>query len=90
MPDLDALYDAAAERCEADGVPIDGTVNGPVCQWVRKNCRYRPDTEFFIVAGITAAMADRDARREGFANQCERAASRVNWKPTNPLLRGVR
>jgi hypothetical protein len=64
-----------AEQCERENVAIDGEPNGAVCLWVRANVKYRPETEFFVVTLLTAELADREARRQGFASQGERAAT---------------
>lgn len=74
---LTRLISEAAEQCERDGVAIDGEPGGAILQWVMRNCQYRPGTEFYIVTLIAAEMADRSARREGFKNQFDRAASRI-------------
>ena len=74
MPQLEELLTQAAEKAEADGVEIDGEPYGPVHRWARLNMSYRADQEFWIVALLTAELNDRDARREGYANQCDRAA----------------
>ena len=71
---LDQLIQAAADRAEADGVPIDGEFGGAVHQWVERNCSMREGTSFFVVFLLTAELADREARRQGYRDQCHRAA----------------
>lgn len=74
---LQELLTVAAERAEADGVEIDGAFNGPVHRWAERHLSYRPGQEFFVVSLLTAELADREARREGFRDQFDRAASRL-------------
>ena len=74
MSILDQLYAESAKLCEDAGIPMDAEPNGAVHQWVLANCRFRPGTEFFIVHGIVAAMCDREAQREGYRDQIDRAA----------------
>lgn len=71
---LEELLAQAAEKAEADRVEINGEPYGPVHRWVREHIDYPADQEFWIVALLTAELNDRDARREGYANQCDRAA----------------
>ncbi len=84
MTQLTDLISQAAAQCEADGVAIDGAPNGAVCQWVRRNVSYRPDQEFFVVTLITAEMADRQARKEGYTSQSDRAAQ-LAFRNTTPV-----
>jgi len=76
------MYRQAAERCRAEGVPIGGEPGGAVHRWVVNNCTFRPGTDFWIVLGITAEMADMEAQAEGFRDQGHRAAERAfaNWE----------
>lgn len=74
---LQELLTVAAERAEADGVEADGAFDGPVHRWAERNLSYRPGQEFFVVALLTAELADRGARREGFRDQFDRAAARM-------------
>jgi hypothetical protein len=80
MPDLDTLLTEAAEAAERDGVEINGEPYGPVHAWARQNVNYRADQEFWIVTLLTAELADREARRQGFKNQADRAISQVRTK----------
>lgn len=66
---LEALLEKAAESYEKTGLPIDGEFGGAVHLWCRENINYRPDTEFFVVTLLTAELADREARREGFDHE---------------------
>lgn len=77
---LQELLNKAADQAEKDGVKVDGEFGGEVHKWVRQNCSYRPSSEFFIVTLLTAELADREARREGFKDQFDRAWSKVSRK----------
>ena len=80
MPDLDTLFAEAAEAAERDSVEINGEPYGPVHRWARQNMTYRADQEFWIVTLLTAELADREARRQGFKNQADRAIQQVRAK----------
>jgi hypothetical protein len=71
---LQELYSKAADAAIADGCTADDSPNGCISQWVQKNVNYREDTLFFIVLGICAEIADREARAEGFENNIDKAA----------------
>jgi len=72
MNKLDDLYRQAATKALLDGVEIDGEFGGPVHKWVRENVYYRQDTEFFIVLGITAEMANIRAQEAGYTDQFDK------------------
>jgi hypothetical protein len=76
---LDQIYAQAADLCLAEGVACDDSPHGPIRRWVAANVKYRPGTEFFIVTGIAAAMADRLAQREGYKNAIDRAVALTDW-----------
>jgi hypothetical protein len=73
MSRLQELIGKAADAAESDGVPCGGEFGGPVHEWVRRNVSYRPESEFYVVFLLSCELADRQARREGFANQADRA-----------------
>lgn len=74
MTRLDELLTQASERFEASGIERnEATVLG----FVMTYCRYRPGDEFYLCTLIHADLADREARREGFASQADRAARRA-------------
>ncbi len=77
---LTDLIRRAADKCEQDGTVIDGEHGGAVHKWVLQNCQTKPGQDFFIVFLITAELADREARREGFDNQGDRAAKSMCGK----------
>jgi len=72
--DLGKIYEDCAVRCRKERVPLDAEPNGAIHRWVSQNVKHRPDTAFFIVIGIAAAMADIEAQSEGFRDQFDRAA----------------
>jgi hypothetical protein len=77
MHALDELYNRAASAARSEGIPVDDTPHGPLALWVRRNCAYRTDTEFFIVLGIAGAMADLEAQGQGYINAADRAARKA-------------
>jgi len=69
--DLKAIYKQAALAANESDVKAsdqDGLV-----AWIRAHCRYRPDTEFFLVLGIGAELADLQARAKGYTSEVDRA-----------------
>jgi hypothetical protein len=79
------LIHALADRAEAAAVPIDGERGGAVHRFAHaQGCP--PAKSFFVVLLLTAELADREARREGYANQGDRAAARAfaHRTPRNP------
>lgn len=79
-PTVDERFRQAATKCREDGVPIDTQPGGAIHRWVVENVSLRPGTEFFIVMGIAAEMADMDAQAEGQENQFDRAIKRSRKK----------
>lgn len=71
---VEQLIAAMADQCEADGVAIDGEAGGAVHQWIVANVRHSAEQTFFIVFLLTAELADRESRRDGFTDQFDRAA----------------
>ncbi len=76
-PELAEMYRECAALCRNAGVPIDGEPGGAIHHWVVQNIRFRHGTDFFIVFGICAEMADMEAQSEGFDNQYQRAARSI-------------
>lgn len=72
---LGKMYEQAAAMCVAEGVENDAEPCGALHRWVVANVTHRPDTAFFIVQGIAAAMADLDAQEQGYRDQGDRAAA---------------
>ena len=75
--ELQEMYDSAAAMCLDAGVTPDSEPCGAVHRWVVQNVSYRPGTEFFIVLGITSALLDILARREGYANAIDKAVKQI-------------
>lgn len=74
---LDKLISLAADAAERDGIAVDGEPLGAVHMWVMENISHRPEQTFFIVFVLTAELADREAQRQGFTNQLDRAAKLI-------------
>ena len=55
---LTELIDKAARKAKAEGVPADDRADGPLASWVRENCTYRPDTEFYVVFLIACRIGE--------------------------------
>lgn len=56
---LGQMYAEAAALCLADGVKNDAGYNGAIHKWVVNHVHYRPpDTVYFLVRGIAAAMTE--------------------------------
>lgn len=79
---LDRTYRAIAMRLWARGFPCDDSPLGPVHRWVVRNVKHRPDTAFFIVVGVTCAMADLEAQSQGFESSVDRALHAVKQLQT--------
>ena len=75
--DLEELYRECAIRCRDEGIANDDSPFGAIHCWVISNVRHRSDTAFYIVLGISGAMADLDAQFEGFTDQLDRAAKKA-------------
>lgn len=69
--ELQELISQLADRAEAAGVDRSNTES--VRDFIRTNCSYRPDTEFYIYFMLTCELADRHAQRQGFENQFDLA-----------------
>jgi len=82
------IHDIALAALAAN-IKIDGKINGPVCLWVRRNVRYRPESEFFIVTLVTGEMADIMAQ-QGFNNRADRVAKNVFEKRCVTTTRSAR
>jgi hypothetical protein len=71
MKDLGKIYKMAAER--ADGQGISAADQTALVSFIRGNCIYDEDKEFFLVLGIGCELADIQARRAGYKNEVDRA-----------------
>lgn len=72
---LREIYRAAAHAAHADGV--DPGNEEKLVAWIRGNCRYEYDKEFFLVLGIGCELADIRAREQGFQSEVHRAFSQA-------------
>lgn len=77
MSKLDEILNKIADKAEAEGVEIDGNRGGPVHRFIQANVKYRPETEFYILMFLTIELANREARRQGFKDQYDRALSKI-------------
>jgi hypothetical protein len=77
--DIDERFKFAAKIAIDEGVTgemlQDDSPTGPLAEWVRRRCSYRPDTEFYLVFLIGCEIADELARREGYSSSVDRALS---------------
>ena len=58
-PSLQALYDTMERQARADGLSRDSgglVVNGPLHQWVQTHCKYRPETEWYLVFELACRL----------------------------------
>lgn len=70
---IKVLINGLADRAESAGIAVDGEPGGTVHRFaVSQGCPR--DKMFFVVFLLTAELADREARREGFRDQYHRAA----------------
>jgi len=70
--ELKELIQNAALAAREEG--IDHGNKEQLVAWIRSNCNYRPDTEFFVYFLVCAEMADLSVQAEGYKNQFHRAA----------------
>ena len=78
-PKIDKLISELADIAEAENVQNDSEPCGAIHRFVISHgC---PDSKTLIVVFLLAIeLADRDARRQGFKDQTDRALSKVNFK----------
>ena len=77
--ELKDIYKVAAKIAFEEG--IDAGDETMVLEWIRKTCSYRPDTEFFLVLGIGAELADLEAQKQGYDSEAHRAFEYAINKP---------
>lgn len=99
VEELARIYKAMARAAIADGIPIETegdyesladwskkNFNSPLSQWVRRNCKCRPESEFFVVWGVAIEMGHiKQAevnKQKGIKNA--RPARRPKGKKRNP------
>lgn len=68
---LEETYRQAARVANHDGVRASN--EDAVIDWIRQNCAYRADMEFFLFLGICSEIANIEARSEGYKDQFDRA-----------------
>jgi len=78
--ELDELYETAARQANKDGIKADNEKY--LLNWIRLNCKYDSDNEFFLVLGIGCALANIQAKEEGFDNEVHRVFEVVINKPS--------
>lgn len=81
MKNLKTLYRLAANNAYNDGIDAGNEIQ--LVSWIRENCRYDKDKEFFLVLGIGSELADIQARSLGYKNEVDRAWDEVIKKPGN-------
>ena len=57
--ELEAAIKEMADCCEREGVDLDDSPGGAICQWALRNVNMRPGTEFFVVFLIAYEMGKR-------------------------------
>lgn len=67
--DLNEMYNMAARRAFGDGIRTEDDL----LVWIKDNCTYRPETEFFVYLGISSALFDLIAQAAGYKNEFHRA-----------------
>lgn len=71
MSTLDTTVKSAAKAAFDAGV--DAGDQEQLVAWIRANCRYRVDTEFFLVLLIGSELADLRAQAMGYEHEVARA-----------------
>ena len=71
MSNLSAIYRQAAQAAHEAGISAANEKN--LVAWIRSNCAYRVDTEYFLVLGIGCELADLEAQKLGYKNEVSRA-----------------
>ena len=75
MSSLKELTSELADRAEAQGIVPNHSLG-----FVMANCQYRPGSEFYICFLLDCELADRAARREGYAGSVDRAFTKAKEK----------
>lgn len=79
--DLKTQYKSAAQQAFADGIADDDET--ALAEWIRANCRYDQDKEFYLVLGIGCELADIHSKQRGFRSNAHEAWEKVMVKPGN-------
>ena len=81
------IYRDAAKVAHGAGVRASNEAG--LVAWIRQNCKYRADTEFFLVFGIGCELADMEARAEAYETAVERAYKLATRKLSEvPMVAG--
>jgi hypothetical protein len=70
MSNLKDIYQAAARAALSDGESTNNQES--LVLWIRDNCTYKTDNEYFVVLGIGTEMADLAAKAEGYTSEVDR------------------
>jgi len=70
MDSLKLTYKLAAQAAYAAGESADNQEK--LTSWIRANCKYRPDTEIYLVLGVGSALADIEAQAQEYLGQIDR------------------
>lgn len=68
---LSEAYKTAARAASEDG--IDAGNEPQLIEWIRRNCKYRPETEFFLVLGIGCELANMQSQQRGYKSNVHEA-----------------
>jgi hypothetical protein len=75
MRGIKRLYKACAKQAISEG--ISSTDEASLLRWIRENCNYKPEHEFFLFLGIGAAIADSEAVKNGYKNQVHQSFAKA-------------
>lgn len=71
MAALSELYKQAAKKAFDDNV---SAADEPLLvNWIRHNCRYKADNEFYLVLGIGCELAALESQSRGYENNIHEA-----------------
>lgn len=71
MTNLKTIVEATAKAAfDAD---IEAGNEAQLVAWIRANCHYRADSEYFLVLLIGSSLADLQAQAQGFPHEVARA-----------------
>ena len=77
-PELEALVEKTAAQAHMDGVDPGDQLQ--LVGWIRKNCAYNQDNEFYLVLLIGSRLADLRAQEKGFKHQVDMAFTMAEAK----------
>ncbi len=79
---LSEIYKQAAIAAHADGIKASNQAE--LVTWIRANCKYRPETEYFLALGIGCDLADIQAIEAGYKSEVDRAFQAAKSKLERP------